>query len=447
MYCKLINFDKESALKNIGVLTLYKLFLEFIYVMAVSRFWAHNGFVFTPNFSKCILSYVLFFMLVCTLEREVAVNGIIVNFFFIICIMPMLSFYWLADKKTLYLVYEIIFFIILNGVAKINLEPMKIKFVNQFSRYDVIINFIFVIYIAMCLYFGYKRGGVDPRSFSFETIYDLRSESGKIIGIQAYLVEWCAKASFSFFLVYYLYIKNYIKVVLCLLCQVFLYLCFGFKAYLLSAVIILPIYFFTRYLEMRHYESNIDVVFIFLLGLIPCAFSNHNGMFGDIGYKLSDTFAMRMMYEPARVQYGWFEYFSRNNKLYFSEGLIGRLFGLNYPYDEPIGFVITRYMNGENVVSNSCTGIVADSYAQCGLFGIIVVAIFAGLLVAFLKMLSVYIPKYCISAMFFYPVFMWNDNGFLTNLLTNGWAIDIILLFIIDGDLKTRELREGQIFK
>ena len=105
--------NKESIIQYLAVFTVYKIMLEIVYIVAVSYWYSYLGFVYKPVVWKCVLSYVLFEILVCKLERSVSVNGILVNTFFSICITPMLSFYWLADKNTLFLIYEVLFFIIL----------------------------------------------------------------------------------------------------------------------------------------------------------------------------------------------------------------------------------------------------------------------------------------------------------------------------------------------
>lgn len=433
--------NKEKLIRYLAAFTIYKILIEYVYVVAVSYWYDYLGFIYSPSISKCVLSYAIFWALICVLDRTVSINGILVNSFFSVCIVPMLSFYWLADKNTLFLMYDVLFFIILNSVAKKKEKKLVVTFGRQFQKYELILNILLFVYVLLCAYLGLKRGGIDARAFSFSSIYNMRSESTGIGGIESYFVEWCTKSIFPILLTYYLYIKHYFKAAIVLVCQVFMYLCFGFKAYILAAIMTLFVYFVTRNSVKKKHESNIRTLIIFILGLIPCTLSKVGGILGAVGFSLNNVFAMRMLYEPARIQNGYFDYFSVNNKLYFSEGLIGKLFGLDYPYNEAIGFVITRHLNGLDAVSNSNTGIIADSYSQLGILGIFFIAILCGLLVLLIKKVCIYTPSYCISAMFFYPVIMWNDNPLLTNLLTNGWFLDIILIILIEGALRNRASR------
>ena len=436
---------KESIVKYLALFMGYRVLLEYVYIIAVSYCFEYLGFPYTPNISKCVISYLLFWFLICTLDRRVSINGILVNSFFAICIIPMLSFYWLADKQTLYIIYEVVFFLILNFISRRNVKPLVFSIGSKFNRYEIAIQVLFAGYVVLCVFFGLKQGGIDTRAFSFSSIYKLRSEGTSIDGVSSYILSWCAKSFFPVFLVYFLYVKQYLKVVICLCCQVFLYLCFGYKAYILSAVMTFVVYFIAKKSVMEKYESNICTTSIYFVALIPCALTRLGGILGKIGFSINNIFAMRMLFEPARIQNGYFDFFSSNNKLFFSEGLIGKLFGLHYPYDDAIGFVITRHLNGIDAVSNSNTGVIADSFSQLGVPGIVIIAILMGAIILFIKKICIYTPSYCITAMFFYPIFMWNDNPLLTNLLTNGLVLDIALLILVEGVLRSRTLREKHV--
>lgn len=424
---------KEKIVKYIAIYTIYKILLEFTYIVAVSYWYSYLGFTCNVNISKCVLSYVLFYLLMYCLPRDLTINGLLLNTFFSISTVPMLSFYWLADKKTISIIYVVLFFLIFNFVAKIEKADLKITFGKNFNNYDRLISILFICYCLITIYMGILRGGIDVRALSLSTIYSLRDEESSLGGLGGYLLNWCAKSFFPMFATYYLYRKKYCRLFMCFGCQIFLYLCYGFKAYLLSAFLTIIIFCIGKYAVTKHKESNIRNLFVFIIALIPCCCSRLNGIIGNLGYTANNTYSMRMLFEPARIENGYFEYFSNHNKLYFSEGLIGKVLGLKYPYDEPIGFIVTKYMNGLQAVSNSNTGIVADSYSQLGLLGIVLIALLAGLLIVLIKRITINLPNYFVGAALFYPVVMLNDNPLLTNILTNGWIVDVVLLILFEN--------------
>lgn len=431
-----VKFDKIRY--YIAIYLAYKVLLEIAYVQGVSYWYDYLGFVYEPNVIKAVVSYALSIVLLINLPKKLSIDGVLINTYFSICVMPILSFYWLANKATIHVVYVILFFLIFRYVSSLDRSKLRITVFRTSNKYKVALEILFVLYIVLCLYLGIGRGGIDTRAFSFSLIYELRSEGGDD-GIWGYIASWCVKSFFPMFCIYFIYTKRYLKMLICLFLQIFMYLCYGFKAYLLSAIMTVVVYIIGKYCYERKKESNIWILSIFVIGLLPSLFTKAGGLFGALCFSLNNTFAMRMIFEPARIAFGYFEFFSAQNKLYFSEGLIGKLFGLNYPYgNEPIGFVLTRYMNGSSAVSNSNTGIVADSYAQLGVLGIILIPILAGLVILLIKKISRVLPNYFVIATLFYPVFMLNDNPLLTNILTNGWVIDIIMLVLLEGALTAR---------
>lgn len=93
-------------------------------------------------------------------------------------------------------------------------------------------------------------------------------------------------------------------------------------------------------------------------------------------------------------------------------------------------------MNGEDAVSNANTGILADSYAELGILGILLIAILSGIMIGLIEKITYDLPIYVVIGILAYPIVMLNDNPLLTNLLTNGWLIDIFMLLLIEGAVK-----------
>lgn len=435
MHIVLENNDLVRTTKYMFAYTAYKIMLEFAYAFGVSYWYGYMGFENTPNVGKMILSYIVFWMLVIILPKEPSKYGSLINLYFSICIVPMLSFYWFANRRTIYALLVALFFVILIGSSKLQMKSF-VALKGRNEQYEFIINIIFIIYICMCIFMGIRRGGIDSRAFSFDFIYSLRAEFYSQTVVEGYLVNWCAKALFPTLSIYFIYRKKYIKVAICISLQVFLYLCYGYKAYLLSAFFGIGLYLIGKYFDLIKKHTNLVALIVFSIMLFPSYFSRIENVIGKIGFKINNVFAMRMLFEPARIEYGYFYFFESIEKLFFSEGLIGKAFDIKYPYDKPIGFIITNFLNGIDAVSNANTGILADSYAELGILGIFLIAIIAGMMFALIEKIAYDLPDYVILGMLAYPVVMLNDNPLLTNLLTNGWIIDIFMIFLFEGAVK-----------
>lgn len=68
---------------------------------------------------------------------------------------------------------------------------------------------------------GVKRGGVDSRALSFESIYSLRGEAYSQTALEGYLINWCTKALFPTLSIYFVYTKKYTKTIICFVLQIF----------------------------------------------------------------------------------------------------------------------------------------------------------------------------------------------------------------------------------
>lgn len=431
--------DLDKSFKYILIYTIYKIMLELAYILGVSYWYGYMGFIYTPNFVKLVFSYFVFWVLIMIIPKKTSKYGMLINLYFSICVVPMLSFFWLANRMTMHILLVVMFFVVMLGSSKIQ-APFQIMLAGSNYKYQFVIHIIFILYVFTCIFMGIKRGGIDQRAFSFDSIYSLRSEEYSQTIIEGYLVNWCAKALFPTLSVYFLYSKQYIKNIICLALQCFLYLCYGYKAYILSALLGMGLYMLGVLFSTIRKETNLEAILVFIAMLIPTYFSRIGNFIGKIGFKVNNVYAMRMLFEPARIEYGYFDFFKNNDKLFFSEGLVGRAFDINYPYDKPIGFIITNFLNGNDAVSNANTGILADSYAELGVLGVLLIAIVAGVIFGFIEKITCDLPVYVVTGILAYPIVMLNDNPLLTNLLTNGWFIDIFMLFLIEGAVREKKI-------
>lgn len=435
MHIVLEKIDLNKLIKYILIYTFYKIMLELAYIIGVSYWYGYMGFLYILNLCKMVVSYLILVALVVVIPKDATKYGTLINFYFSICIIPMLSFYWLANRMTVYVLLVITFFVVMVCSSRVQI-PYQMILNGENYRYEFVINFIFIIYVFVCIFMGVKRGGVDSRALSFESIYSLRGEAYSQTALEGYLINWCTKALFPTLSIYFVYTKKYTKTIICFVLQIFLYLCYGYKAYLLSAFFGIGLYILEKICWNFKKKTNLIPTMTFIVLLIPSYFSRMQNIIGKISFKINNVYAMRMLFEPARIEYGYFDFFSSEKKLFFSEGLIGKAFDLNYPYDRPIGFVITNFLNGEDAVSNANTGILADSYAELGILGILLIAILSGIMIGLIEKITYDLPIYVVIGILAYPIVMLNDNPLLTNLLTNGWLIDIFMLLLIEGAVK-----------
>lgn len=416
-------------MKQLLLFELYKIVIEMAYMLGVHAKYEYMHFGLDINIGKFWISNVIYLIFLVLLPRRNEKISGILKFFLTISVTPFISLYWLTNQPSLFAIYTAGMFIVLELI--LNIELPQYHFIELSSATcRAVLEGVFWIYVISVVYFCIKRGGVDIRAFSFDTIYALRSEKVSFGILGNYMVSWCAKVFFPIFLAYYAYCRKYVKAIVCVILQLLMYLCFGFKAYLIIIGLVLGMIVIGRYFKDTFKVLLTSLTCLAIPScLVPLLYES------KLIYLLNGTYTMRMLFEPAKIKFYYFEYFSSNFKLHFSEGLIGKLFILNYPYDEPIGFVITRYIAGENEISNSNTGIIADAFSNAGFGGMICVAVMLAIVLIAIGALSTDIPSYLLFAMLGYLCVCLNDNAFLTNLLTNGWLVFIVMIVFVNGAL------------
>lgn len=430
-----VKINLKDLFLTVSVLTFYRMLLDYTYSSFISPTFFYMGHIFIPNIGKGIFSYFMMYVLFLCIPQKHSKYGQFLNLFFSFSIVPLLSFYWLADKDTNSMVLSCLFFLIMTLSFRNSSKPIVLK---KSINYIKIIELIFYFYIFACIYLGIKRGGIDMRSLNLGSIYSLRSEYNGTGTISGYLLNWCTKAFFPTLTTYYLFTNHKFKVLIAILMQFFLFMCYGSKAYLLSIFLLVVIYYLIKHVTKYPSYINMLIQSFFGLLLIPIFFTKYNNILGKLGVLFRDVYGLRMFFEPSRIKFGYFSFFNYYPKLYFSEGIIGKLLNLHYPYDKPIGFIITKFMDGSKAVSNSNTGIISDSYAQLGIFGIILIAFLTATTFYFIVGVTNNLPNYFVLSALVNPIALLNDNAFLTNILTHGWFIIIIMFLLFEGALNSK---------
>ncbi|WP_317944741.1 hypothetical protein [Sporosarcina saromensis] len=277
----------------------------------------------------------------------------------------------------------------------------------------------------MTLYLIYIRGGIDPRAFNFDSIYNLRSEYD-LAGISGYLMNWSTKVLCPFFFTYFYFQRKYLLMLPILVLQLMMYLSFGNKAFLFSiGVLIMTIIITKRNNFIREMALSMSLlnIFAYLLDTL---------MITDA---LRRAIPYRLTFIPAQIQFQYYEFFNVRDKLHFADGIIGKILMVESPFGEKIGFVIGRFFSHNGVGSNSNTGIFADAYANGGILVMIIVALIFGIILNVIDASTRDLPIYVVVGSFSYIMFVLNDTALLTTLLTGGMGLMMIMLLLLNSSV------------
>src|SRR5699024_7932323 len=132
---------------------------------------------------------------------------------------------------------------------------------------------------------------------------------------------------------------------------------------------------------------------------------------------------VRQFIIPAQISFAHYEFFSTNEKLYFAEGMIVKLFNIESPYP-----ILSTYLIAEER-SNWNTGFLADAYDNGGFFLMIIFTLICAAILLFVDSVSIKsTSRYEYTALMVYSVIILNDGALLTTLFT--WGLAFLLFFI-----------------
>lgn len=412
--------------RRIGLLCLAcRIAMDYYYLRHVAPFWSYAGLTSDFSWEKTILSYllcaILFFFLNWD-ENEIFSN--VLQSMYVVIIMPLLSFYGLSNKQTSFALVCSIGFLItvlmVNRSAK-KRTTVSLGQLSALKNMDYLATGLLIFTVVyMIRTYGIHLNVMDILN---PLVYDLRREQSSIQlgGLLGYLVVWSYKIICPLLLAMSLSKGKKILSAFYILLQILMYLSSPHKEILYSIVLVVGTY----------YASKKDVFSYGLVGsitglLIIDSFTIKNG----IGNIISATLR-RLLFYPAAIKYEHFTYFSEHDKLYFSEGIIGRLFGINYQYGSmSTGNVIANYFHGS--MSNSNTGYLAYAYDDLGFIGIILASILLAFIIIILQRIVTDKNKLFIISAAIYPFIELNDLSLLTMILTGGLAVLIIVAILLE---------------
>jgi hypothetical protein len=142
-------------------------------------------------------------------------------------------------------------------------------------------------------------------------------------------------------------------------------------------------------------------------------------------HSLKGTFVMRTLFLPSHLNYFYFDFFT-DKPLLYSESNFFKWF-IDYPYDRPIGFIISeKYFAATDMNSNN--GIISDGYMNLGYWGIAINILLISFIFLFFNSLDLD-RRYL--GIFFVMVFLFLSAPMLSMIITSGLWIIIIMSMTI----------------
>ncbi|WP_147289864.1 hypothetical protein [Anaerosacchariphilus polymeriproducens] len=331
--------------------------------------------------------------------------------------VPTLSYYWLNNQSFIYTSFIAISFMILSLIQ--NKHTKSLIFKEEYA--SLWIKLFFAAYLLITIFLIIRQGGIDYCAFNLDAIYELRSEN-RLSGIIGYLLNWCAKVFFPFFVIYYHYQKKKLMILPLLILQVLLFLSFGNKAFLFSIPLIIMC---IKIMERGRFLKD------FLLCMVGINITSYILDILKVSDFLRRSIPYRMIYIPAQIQFQYYNFFKVRDKLYFAETIIGKVLSMDKPYPDGITYYIGRYYSNNRNFGNANTGVFSDAIANGGFFCMFIYTIILGIIFRLIDSITTELPLYTVVSSLSYMMFVLNDTSLLTTLLTGGLGVMVLLLILL----------------
>lgn len=410
------NSISKTNIMLITLYTLYKIVFEIFYIMYIPDQFGYYGSTLSINIAKMMESYGWFILILIILPKsEKKFSSIVMQLHFIIIIIPILNIYWLKDEATIFLRIVCTIFILQILFTKYtkNIKIPKVK-----GLFYTCLSAVVLISIYVAIYLLRGLGLPKLTAFNLSRVYEVRGQI-KLTGIINYLVRWQAMLINPFLILVFLKKRKYLSSGIVIILHLMLFLWTGHKTFLLILPVIILSYIFVKKQTLIKLLTS---AFIIIMPISQIA--------KNISLKFDMLIAMvhRFFITPATNQFYYYDFFKDNSKLYWSNGLIGKLLSLPYQYELPIGHKLGElYYQRQNM--NVTTGYLADGFSNAGIIGVLLYTIIFVITIKVIDSISKTIGVPLTTGILIFIVISLTDTGLLTTLLTSGMLLAIVLIY------------------
>lgn len=427
-----------SGVINLSLLLgpiIFRICLDIIYSKYIINKWAYMGFGYEINNISLSVSYtlliVLSFLLWLGYNKRKLSNNVIVILFYTIYI-PMGTIYSLykSNNSVPFILTNISFIAIILFITYLDKIILKKKYVKKsneklrkriYKKSYFIQQIIKVISIYTFLAMTTQNiSNIDISIlFNLKNVYGVRQAASYGLGM-AYLFEWQSKVINPFMIIKSHYDGNKYMMRIYVLFQLWLFILTGHKSVLFSIPVILII----KILSDKKYLDKIIKISLPLLSIISLI-----EMLLRENSFLIDYLMRRVFLIPALLNNYYYEYFTQYGFQYWSNSIIGRIFGSNG--EIPPAKRIGEYFFG-NSNMNAVTGYIGAEYANAGFLGVMMATCIIILILVYIDKCVKINNKNVVLCTMIFPIYtLWN-SAILTSLLTGGILLGIVILLNYD---------------
>jgi hypothetical protein len=361
-------------------------------------------------------------MMFCSALAPKYIKGVSEFFYLIALIMlitPIASLYGLSGRGYYPYAVSVISVCVIGLGLKIN---FGIRVKSHFSRYGIYLSvFLSLLVVIYFLFWSVLSGAIKNFNLDPMLVYNFREVNAELmnVGLMAYLNIWAFKVFNPFLISFFLLRKKYLYMIVFCGVQFIMYGVTAQKSVLAPPIII-------GFVWLLYYR-RLNIYFIPLLaaaGVIICYL-----FYLLLGSPLlAYLFVWRTLFVPADLTYLYFNFFSVNEFVFWSNSFLSSF--VLYPYSTDVSQLLGDFQ-GTGWSANN--GFISKGYSNAGLFGVL----FYSLIVIFiLKVLDRFCYKnregwFTLSLVLPHFISILTSVDLLTTLLTHGFSLVIIIVVLV----------------
>lgn len=411
-----------------GGAILYRLALDITYIFAASPQYSYAGLVYTPVSWKYFISLFLYFLIFWYLpKRERSAVIFLLHLQFVYTVAPMLSIYALANHSSKYMMMVTICVLLEIWVIRRPMNQQNRVHISGIQNYTTVMLGVLTIFalVVPIIYNGFEG----LKAFDFAYIYEMRARATYPPGF-TYLMHWTQGVILPFAVLCSLQRKKHRWTAVLILLQILTYVETGYKFALFILVPVIGIYLLSKSGHL------IKLMYCGMAGLLVCVVLayrlDQSQQISRLGVTLNALLPIRALFIPADIKFDFYELFQIMPKVFFSDGQIGRMLGLTYPFGGSIGEVVHAANVGQVLEPgiSANTGYLGDAYAQMGFLGMLLISLLFAAVLRGIQCYDDHRTFGIITALFSIFVVTLNDGPLFTVLLTGGMLLAFFFVFV-----------------
>lgn len=439
-----INKAIKHSKRDVLWFIIYKVILDMIYIFIQKDVYSYYGFAFDWNIGKIIVSWILFLITSISISSNV-VNLRTIFLYTTICIgvIPFFVYYQFNSEATTWMLFLQVTILLFMNITMNRINIVKNTQTKKISYSSKSLQVLVICTIGMFFFLSLLKYGLPSfNQLLLKNSATVRAEAQTSI-LSGIIQNLMCKIVCPLTIMLSLRRGKKITFLFAVVVQIYIYAVTGFKTYLFIIIVVVGVSMLKK--------CNINKLMLRVLPLICICCSLIYVFWGEIyPYALINE---RVLYLPAKIKFSYFDYFSKHEFVYFSQSTVGRLLGIESSYTQNIPNLIGEtYFNKPNMWTN--TGFMADAYANFGVFGMFLIAMF---LSAVISKADSFLSRddnqakqgiYGVFLLFFISL---NDGSAVTVFFSGGMIFALIIAGLVsfnDGEeIKACEnrLRRGSV--